>query len=91
MPDTPNTPESPKPTRSASLKFAGDDVTPLRPIPALEHSFPSSRKVTVGDLEVPFRAIEQTGGNPDVVVYDTTGDTWAWAGRRQAQFELVAP
>ncbi|MCB9558963.1 MAG: hypothetical protein H6709_00150 [Kofleriaceae bacterium] len=24
-------------------------------------------------------------------VYDTTGDTWAWAGRRQAQFELVAP
>ncbi|WP_434428122.1 phosphomethylpyrimidine synthase ThiC [Nannocystis pusilla] len=27
----------------------------------------------VGDLKVPFRSIQQTGGNPDVVVYDTTG------------------
>ena len=73
MPDTPNTPESPKPTRSASLKFAGDDVTPLRPIPALEHSFPSSSKVSVGELGVPMRRIEVSGDNPPVDVYDTTG------------------
>ena len=36
--------------------------------------FPASRKVFVGgDLEVPFREIELTGGEPSLRVYDTTG------------------
>jgi phosphomethylpyrimidine synthase len=36
-------------------------------------SFPASSKVTVGDLEVPFREIALTGDEPPVRVYDTTG------------------
>jgi phosphomethylpyrimidine synthase len=52
---------------------AGPEVTPVRPIPPLSDSFPSSAKVAVGELEVPFRRITQSGGQPDVVVYDTTG------------------
>jgi phosphomethylpyrimidine synthase len=35
--------------------------------------FPASRKVTVGDLQVPFREIELSGGEPSLRVYDTTG------------------
>src|SRR5215470_16264853 len=34
---------------------------------------PSSRKVYVGALRVPMREIAQTGGNPAIVVYDTSG------------------
>src|SRR3954462_6922427 len=34
---------------------------------------PSSRKVHVGDLRVPMREITQTGGNPPILVYDTSG------------------
>src|SRR5690348_3222186 len=34
---------------------------------------PSSRKVYVGAQRVPMREITQTGGNPPVVVYDTSG------------------
>ncbi|MCB9878524.1 MAG: phosphomethylpyrimidine synthase ThiC [Planctomycetes bacterium] len=43
-----------------------------RPLRPLTESFPSSAKVTVGDLQVPARDIRLTNG--DVVrVYDTTG------------------
>ena len=65
MPDTPNKPQS--------LNVAGDDVTPLRPIPPLEQSFPSSAKITIGELDVPMRRIDLEGDNPSIVVYDTTG------------------
>src|ERR1051325_8018669 len=34
---------------------------------------PNSRKVYVGPLRVPMREISQTGGNPPVMVYDTSG------------------
>jgi phosphomethylpyrimidine synthase len=34
---------------------------------------PNSRKVYVGALRVPMREITQTGGNPPMVVYDTSG------------------
>jgi phosphomethylpyrimidine synthase len=61
------------PPRGAALPVAGPEVTPVRPIPPLSDSFPSSAKVAVGELEVPFRRITQSGGQPDVVVYDTTG------------------
>jgi len=61
------------PARAGALPLAGPEVTPLRAIPPLADSFPNSRKITVGELGVPFRQISQSGGNPDVVVYDTTG------------------
>ena len=35
--------------------------------------FPSSRKVHLGPLRVPMREIAQTGGNPPIYVYDTSG------------------
>src|SRR3954469_18397062 len=34
---------------------------------------PSSKKVYVGTLRVPMREIAQTGGNPPLTVYDTSG------------------
>jgi len=34
---------------------------------------PSSRKIYVGPLRVPMREIAQTGGNPPIAVYDTSG------------------
>jgi phosphomethylpyrimidine synthase len=34
---------------------------------------PSSRKVYVGALRVPMREIAQSGGNPSILVYDTSG------------------
>src|SRR5437660_3510494 len=34
---------------------------------------PNSRKIHVGPLRVPLREITQTGGNPPIVVYDTSG------------------
>jgi phosphomethylpyrimidine synthase len=34
---------------------------------------PNSRKVYVGAMRVPVREITQTGGNPPIVVYDTSG------------------
>ncbi len=67
------TPPTAQAARRPGLPLAGPEISPVRPVPPLEQSFPSSRKLAVGDLEVPFRAISQTGGHPDVVVYDTTG------------------
>ena len=34
---------------------------------------PNSRKVYVGELRVPMREIAQTGANPPIMVYDTSG------------------
>jgi phosphomethylpyrimidine synthase len=34
---------------------------------------PNSRKVYLGDLRVPMREITQTGDNPPILVYDTSG------------------
>jgi phosphomethylpyrimidine synthase len=34
---------------------------------------PSSKKIYVGPLRVPMREIAQTGGNPPIAVYDTSG------------------
>src|SRR3954463_8244640 len=34
---------------------------------------PGSRKVYVGDLKGPMREISQSGGNPPLMVYDTSG------------------
>ncbi len=45
-------------------------VPRVRPV---EQSFPSSRKIEIGELRVPFREIELSRGNAPVRVYDTTG------------------
>jgi phosphomethylpyrimidine synthase len=42
------------------------DEAAIRPLPG-------SRKVYVGPLRVPLREIAQTGGNPPLLVYDTSG------------------
>ncbi|MCB9756059.1 MAG: phosphomethylpyrimidine synthase ThiC [Myxococcales bacterium] len=55
------------------LNVAGEDITPVRTLPPLEQSFPSSRKITVGEYAVPFREIELSGDEPSLRVYDTTG------------------
>src|SRR2546421_9594289 len=34
---------------------------------------PGSRKVYVGELGVPMREVTQTGDNPPITVYDTSG------------------
>src|SRR5688572_25326493 len=34
---------------------------------------PNSRKTYVGPLRVPMREIAQSGGNPAILVYDTSG------------------
>src|SRR2546423_12944288 len=34
---------------------------------------PNSRKIHVGNLRVPMREISQSGGNPPLLVYDTSG------------------
>src|SRR5690349_16566650 len=48
-------------------------VSDVRALPPLETSFPSSSKVTSGELGVPFREIALGGGEPSIKVYDTTG------------------
>jgi phosphomethylpyrimidine synthase len=40
---------------------------------AAVHPLPNSRKVYVGELRVPMREITQSGGNPSLLVYDTSG------------------
>src|SRR5712671_2265548 len=37
------------------------------------HPLPNSRKVYVGELRVPMREITQSGANPPIMVYDTSG------------------
>ncbi|MFT3926080.1 MAG: phosphomethylpyrimidine synthase ThiC [Myxococcales bacterium] len=56
-----------------SLNMAAADVGQVPELPPLETSFPSSRKVEEGELKVPFRVIELSGGEPSLKVYDTTG------------------
>ncbi len=85
-----DTPQDPKSRPRIDLNIAGDDVTPVRTLPALEHSFPNSKKITVGDHGVPFREITLTGDEPPVRVYDTTGpqgvDPRAGLPKRRAEW-----
>ena len=71
--NSPHPGSTPAPARPGSLPLAAPEVTPVRAIAPLVDSFPNSAKVTEGELEVPFRRIAQSGGNADIVVYDTTG------------------
>jgi phosphomethylpyrimidine synthase len=68
-----------------------------KPTPAYGSSFPNSRRVPVGDLQVPSRVIEQSGGVPPLTVYDTSGPEprdpriglpprrQDWIGRRRSE------
>jgi phosphomethylpyrimidine synthase len=61
-------------TKTASkLETVSSDTQALRSLPAMEASFPSSRKVLDGVLGVPSREISLNGGEPPLRVYDTTG------------------
>jgi phosphomethylpyrimidine synthase len=66
--------ETTEPARDGRrLQLAASDVEAVRPVPPLSDSFPSSRKVELGQLSVPFREIALGSGEPPVRVYDTTG------------------
>ncbi len=58
------------PDSPASSPISPDDV---RPLSSWEHSFPASKRVTVGDLGVPMREISVNDGKESVRVYDTMG------------------
>jgi len=55
------------------LTVAGPETESVRPIPPLSEHFPGSKRVLTGELGVPFREIELTGGEPPLRVYDTSG------------------
>ena len=52
--------------------------------------FPGSRKVHVGALRVPMREIVQTGDNPPILVYDTSGPYTDPAARIDIRSGLAA-
>jgi phosphomethylpyrimidine synthase len=72
---------------------------PVSTLPPLDQDLPASRKVFLedGDIRVPVREIEVSGGSPPVRVYDTTGPQGhdvrlglpklreAWVARRVAR------
>ncbi len=55
-----------------STTAASGTLDPVEPIGPVEESFPSSRKIEVGELAVPVREIELSNGE-SLQVYDTTG------------------
>jgi phosphomethylpyrimidine synthase len=59
---------------------------------AAAEPFPSSRKVAVGELQVPTRVIELSGDNPPIAVYDTSGPEWvdARVGLPKRRAEWIA-
>src|SRR4051794_1741309 len=63
----------PRASTRTSLNVAASDVGQVPELPPLASSFPNSQKVEEGDLAVPFRVIELSGGEPPLKVYDTTG------------------
>ena len=56
-----------------SLPVADASTQSLPAAEPLEVSFPSSHKVMLGELAVPARRIELSGGEPALQVYDTSG------------------
>jgi phosphomethylpyrimidine synthase len=56
-----------------SRKLALTEAQHITASAPLSQSFPSSRKVEEGELRVPTRVIELSGGEPAVRVYDTSG------------------
>ncbi|MGD8860855.1 MAG: phosphomethylpyrimidine synthase ThiC [Myxococcales bacterium] len=68
-------PYSPERTMSDTkkLEVAKPELQDIRPGAPLVESYPNSRKVTDGELGVPFREIELGGAEPALRVYDTSG------------------
>lgn len=59
--------------RPKGLSVVADNIRQVDPGRPLIESFPNSRKVLTGDLEVPVRVIELGGDEPELSVYDTSG------------------
>src|SRR5687768_15251309 len=55
------------------LRVVDADAEPVRRMPPLSETHPSSQRVLVGELGVPFREIELGGGQPPQRVYETSG------------------
>jgi len=62
-----------EPNKPRGLPVADDALQPMSDAPPLAESFPSSQKVEVGELAVPFREIALSGDEPSLRVYDTSG------------------
>jgi len=60
-------------SNTRGLDLAGPNVRDIAVVPPLSQSFPSSGKVERGELAVPARVIELSGGELPIEVYDTTG------------------
>jgi phosphomethylpyrimidine synthase len=59
--------------KSSSLRQAEAGAQSIAESAPLAESFPSSHKVSRGELGVPERVIELSGGEPPLSVYDTSG------------------
>jgi len=60
-------------TTQKNLPLAQPSTQHIQQSEPLEVSYPSSGKVLEGELGVPFRVIQLSGGEPAVRVYDTSG------------------
>jgi phosphomethylpyrimidine synthase len=59
--------------REKSLRVAAPGERSIAAAAPLAESFPASEKIDVGELAVPARRIHLSGGEPPLVVYDTSG------------------
>ena len=60
-------------SREKRLRVVEAGAQEVRRMPPLSETHPSSRRVLVGELAVPFREIELGGGEPPLRVYETSG------------------
>src|SRR4051812_46386845 len=56
-----------------NLRVADARTQSISAAEPLAQSFPSSQKISLGELEVPARRVDLSGGEPSLVVYDTSG------------------
>jgi phosphomethylpyrimidine synthase len=56
-----------------SLRVAEAGTQSISAAEPLTKSFPSSQKISLGELAVPARRVDLSGGEPSLVVYDTSG------------------
>jgi phosphomethylpyrimidine synthase len=59
--------------RHKSLGLSDPTAQSIGAAAPLSESYPSSEKISVGELSVPARRIQLSGGEPPLAVYDTSG------------------
>ena len=64
---------APRGGAASSLRVAGEGEQSISPAAPLVESFPNSAKVSQGELAVPVRRIQLSGGEAPLDVYDTSG------------------